>query len=113
MALKTWIFVGACSTRALHSQLRRWLRFHTRIAAPPIIESMIWSAREQNQQEPTWKSGDARLRGTMETKGNKKIAVIVAVTSDTQFNDFILASPGLQEINAEIISVHGAKSAAE
>lgn len=47
----------------------------------------------------------------METKSN--IAVVVAVTSDTQFNQFVLTSPGLQEIGVEIISVHGAKSAAE
>jgi hypothetical protein len=49
----------------------------------------------------------------METKSNENIAVVVAVTDDVQFNEFIMASPGLQELDVDIISVHGAKSAAE
>jgi hypothetical protein len=49
----------------------------------------------------------------METKSNVNIAVVVAVTDDMQFNEFIMASPGLQELDVDIISVHGAKNAAE
>lgn len=41
------------------------------------------------------------------------ISVIVAVNDEVQFKENVLASPGLQEIRAQIVPCKGAKSAAE
>jgi len=44
---------------------------------------------------------------------NPNIAVVVAVNNDKQFSEYVLASPGLKEIKAQIIPVRGEKSGAE
>ena len=44
---------------------------------------------------------------------NNSIAVIVAVNNEGLFKTNVLDSPGLQEINAQIIPIRGAKSAAD
>lgn len=49
----------------------------------------------------------------METKVNTNLAVVVAVNDEKLFLDYVLASPGLKEIAAQIIPVRGSTSAAE
>lgn len=46
-------------------------------------------------------------------KNDNGLSVIVPVTSEQQFNENIMKSPGLNEINAEIIKIYNATSAAD